>query len=65
MGSEGASDECNEHFSCCDVIPGGLEIQGLGKGPLGILTGGAAEQSIVSSLSFLLSPVPGGASLVA
>lgn len=53
----------SEHFRCCDVILGRLEIQGLGKGPLGILTGRAVERSIVGGLSFPLSPVPSGASL--
>ena len=44
LGSEGAIDECGEHFSCCDVVPGGLEVQGLGKGPPGVLTCGAVER---------------------
>ena len=43
VGSKGAADELSEHFSCSGVIPGGLEVQGPGKGPPGILTGGAAE----------------------
>ena len=34
VGSEGALDECSKHLSCGGVIPGGLEVQGLGKGPL-------------------------------
>ena len=32
-----------EHFSWSGIILGGLEVQGLGKGPPGILTGGAAK----------------------
>ena len=43
IGSEGAADKLGEHFSCSGVIPGGLEVQGLEKGPPGVLTGGAAE----------------------
>ena len=43
VGSKRAANELSEHFSCSGVIPGGLEVQGLGKGPPGILTGGAAE----------------------
>ena len=41
---EGALDECGKHLDCGGVIPGGLEVQGLGKGPPGVLTCGAAEQ---------------------
>ena len=29
-------------YSCSGVIPGGLEVQGLGKGPPGVLTGWTA-----------------------
>ena len=32
VGSEGALDECGKHLDCGGVIPGGLEVQGLGKG---------------------------------
>ena len=56
VGSEGALDKCSEHFSCCGVVPGGLEVQGLGEGPPGMLTGGAADQSVLSSLDFLFAP---------
>ena len=56
VGSEGALDECGEHFDCNGVIPGGLEVQGLGKGPSSILTGGAAEHGVFSGLDFLLAP---------
>ena len=38
------------------VIPGGLEIQGLGKGPPGVLTCGAAKQGVFSGLDLLLAP---------
>ena len=44
LGSEGAIDECGEHFSCCGVVSGGLEVQGLGKGPPGVLTCEVAER---------------------
>ena len=47
-GSEGALDECSKHLNCSGVIPGGLEVQGLGKGPPGVLTCGAAEQGAFS-----------------
>ena len=40
VGSEGALDECSKHLNCCGVIPGGLEVQGLGKGPPDVLTWG-------------------------
>ena len=56
MGSEGAVDGLSEHFSCRDVIPGGLEVQGLRKGPCGVLTSGAAEQNVLSCLGFFLTP---------
>ena len=36
VGSEGALDECSERLGCGGVIPGGLEVQGLGKGPLAV-----------------------------
>ena len=41
IGSEGAADKLGEYFSC-GVIPGVLEVQGLGKGPPGKLTGRGA-----------------------
>ena len=56
IGSEGALDECSKHLNCSDVIPGGLEVQGLGKGPPGVLTCGAAEQGVFSGLDLLLAP---------
>ena len=56
ISSEGATDELGKHFGCGGVIPGGLEVQGLGKGPPGILTGGAAEEGMLSCLDFLLTP---------
>ena len=40
VGSEGALDECSKHLNCSGGIPGGLEVQGLGKGPPGVLTCG-------------------------
>ena len=43
IGSEGAADRFGEHFSCSSVIPGGPEVQGLGKEPPGILTGRAVK----------------------
>ena len=56
IGSKSAADKFGEHFSCSGVIPGGLEIQGLGKGPPGVLAGGAAEKSVLGCLDFLLTP---------
>ena len=56
IGSEGAANELGKHFSCSGVIPGGLEVQGLGKGPPGILTGRAAEKGVFRCLDFLLTP---------
>ena len=56
VGSEGAANELGEHFDCSGVIPGGLEAQGLGKGPPGILTGRAAEYSVFGGLDFLPAP---------
>ena len=56
IGSKGAADELGENFSCSGVVPSGLEVQGLGKGPPGILTGRAAELSMHSCLDFLLAP---------
>ena len=55
VGSEGALDECSKHLSCSGVIPGGLEVQGLGKGPPSVLTCGAAEQGVFSGLDLLLA----------
>ena len=55
VGSEGALDECGKHLNCGGVIPGGLEVQGLGKGPPGVLTCGAAEQGVFSGLDLLLT----------
>ena len=40
--SEGALDECGEHFDCSGVIPGGVEVLGLEKKSSSMLTGGAA-----------------------
>ena len=56
VGSEGALDECGKHRNCGGVIPGGLEVQGLGEGPPGVLTCGAAEQGVFGGLDFLLAP---------
>ena len=42
-GSEGAVDELGEHCGCNSVISGGFEVQGLGKGPAGELTGSEAQ----------------------
>ena len=56
VGSEGVTDECSEHFTCCGAVPGGLDSQGLGEGPPGILMGRAVEQSMIGSLDFLLAP---------
>ena len=56
IGSQSAADKFGEHFSCSGVIPGGLETQGLGKGPPGVLAGGAAEKSVLGCLDFLLTP---------
>ena len=56
VGGKGALDECGEHSGCSGVIPGGLEVQSLGKGPSSILTGGAAEKSMLSGLDILLAP---------
>ena len=56
IGSKSAVDEFGENFNCSGVIPGGLEVQGLGKGPPGVLAGRAAEKSVLSSLYFLLAP---------
>ena len=56
IGSKGAANELGEHFSCSGVIPGGLEVQGLGEGPPGILTGRAAEKGVFSCLDFLSTP---------
>ena len=56
LGSEGALDERGEHFGRSGVIPGGLEVQGLGEGPSSILTGGAAEYSMLSGFDLLLAP---------
>ena len=56
----GATDECSENFNCCGVIPGGLEVQGLGEGPPGTLTGGAAEQSMLDTQSRLLGAITTG-----
>ena len=55
IGSEGAVDELGEHFSCSGVMLGRLEVQGYRKRPV-ILTGRAAEQSMLSCLDFLLTP---------
>ena len=44
IGSEGAADKLGGHFGCTGgVISGGLEVQGLGKRPPGVLTGRATE----------------------
>ena len=56
VGGKGALDECGEHFGCSGVIPGGLEVQSLGKGLSSILTGGAAEKSMFSGLDILFAP---------
>ena len=56
VGSEGALDECGEHFGCSGIIPSGLEAQSLGKGLSSILTGGAAEKSMLSGLEILFAP---------
>ena len=56
IGSEGALDECGEHFDCSGVIPGGIEVQGLGKGSSSILAGGAADYGVSSGFDFLLAP---------
>ena len=57
VGSEGALGECSKHLNYGGVIPGGLiEVQGLGKGPPGVLTRGAAEQGVLSGLDLLLAP---------
>ena len=56
IGSEGAANELGKHFSCGGVIPGRLEVQGLGKGPPGILTGRASEKGVFRCLDFLLTP---------
>ena len=31
--------ELSKHFGCSGVVPGGLEVQGLGEGLPGVLTG--------------------------
>ena len=49
-------NECGEHFGCSGIIPGGPEVQSLGKGLSSILTGGTAEKSMPSGLDFLLAP---------
>ena len=41
VGSEDAADKLGEYFSCSSVIPGGPEVQGVGKGPPG--KGGTAK----------------------
>ena len=57
VGSEGALDECSKRLNCGGgVIPGGLEVQGLGEGPPGVLTFGTAEQGVFSGLDLLLTP---------
>ena len=56
IGSEGAAYEVGGHFGCSGVILGRLEVQGLGKGPPGVLTGGAVEWSVLSCLNILLAP---------
>ena len=56
VGSESGADELGEQFGYSGVIPGGLEVQGLGKGPSGILTGRAAEYSVFGGLDSLLAP---------
>ena len=43
IGSEGEADKFGEHFSCSGVIPGGLGVQGFGKGSPSVLAGGATE----------------------
>ena len=43
IGSEGAADELGERFSCSGVMPGRLEVWGLGRGTPGILTDRATE----------------------
>ena len=53
VGIEGALDEYSKHLNCSGVMPGGLEVQGLGKGPPGGLTCGAAEQGVFSGLDLL------------
>ena len=55
-GCEGALDECSKHLDCSGVIPGGLEVHVLGKGPPGVLTCGAAEQGVFSCFDLLLAP---------
>lgn len=40
IGSGGATGELSKHFGCGGVTPSGLEVQGFGKGPAGVLTGG-------------------------
>ena len=56
VGGKGALDECGEHVGCSGIIPGGLEVQSLGKGFSNILTGGAAEKSMFSGLNILFAP---------
>ena len=41
------------------VIPGGLEVQGLEKGPPGVLTGGVAEKSVVCGCGRVLGTACG------
>ena len=55
-GGKGVLDECGEHSGCSGVIPGGLEVQSLGKGLSGMLTGGVAEKSMLSGLDILFAP---------
>lgn len=43
VSSEGVADELTERYGRSGVMPGRLEIQGLGEGPSSILTGGAVE----------------------
>ena len=57
IGSKGAADELGEHFSCSGVIPSGLEVQSLRKGPPGILTGGSGVER--AQLSRFLSHTAG------
>ena len=59
VGSKSATDKLGLHFDCIGVIPGGFEVQGLGKGPPGVLTGGAAEKSVVCGCGRVLGTACG------
>ena len=56
VGSEGATDKLSEQLDCSAVKPGRPEVQGLRKGPSGVLASRGAEKSMLSGLDILLAP---------